>query len=203
MKKAILILFAAILGASFLPFPSPAADDKTSSAKSNTQGETMERVEGFFVMPTGRVQYAAVRENRRLVNALYRPSSAAGGNLRLTSQPMTGLPPAKQPQAGPSQNKARNSSVESLLGETVVNRQDHKIGRVYDLIVNAHGTIEYVVVDSRDYLTPVPYKFFSRNAEGDLVVNAAPSALAGAPKYRKPAYAVDPNLKRQWFGYWR
>jgi sporulation protein YlmC with PRC-barrel domain len=126
------------------------------------------------------------------------PDSGLGGD-QLAAGTDTGAPAGEMAGAPAMQFTAADFSAERLMGTPVQAMDNSSIGEVRDIIFNADGDIQAVVIDVGGFLgvgeKPVAVSFdsISVQQQGDqvaLVVNATQDQLQNAPTF-EPAAPVN------------
>jgi sporulation protein YlmC with PRC-barrel domain len=88
-----------------------------------------------------------------------------------------------------------------IIGESVVNRQDEKLGKIHDLVIDAHeGRLAYAVLSMGGKYFAMPWTAFEfANTENKLVLDVDKKKLQDAPGFDKKDKWPD-FADRSWGG---
>lgn len=78
-------------------------------------------------------------------------------------------------------------SASTIIGESVVNREDEKIGKIHDLVIEANaGRLAYAVLSFSGKLFAMPWSAFEfSNTEHKLILDVDKKKLNEAPGFDK------------------
>jgi sporulation protein YlmC with PRC-barrel domain len=123
---------------------------------------------------------------------------AAEQTKPMSSEKQTPQPMASQPKGESAQKGQMNTDrVSQIIGKTVVDSQDKKVGEVEDLLTD-NGRISYVILSHGGLLgigekyVPIPWNQFASqggkvrvDSSGDIMVNISKERLEKAPNFAK------------------
>ena len=74
-----------------------------------------------------------------------------------------------------------------VIGETVINRQDEKLGKIHDLVIDANaGRLAYAVLAASGKYFAMPWRSFEfSNTEDKLILDVDKEKLETAPGFDK------------------
>ncbi len=78
-------------------------------------------------------------------------------------------------------------SASKIIGEAVINRQDEKLGKIHELVIDANaGRLAYAVLASSGKYFAMPWKAFEfANTENKLILDVDKKKLEAAPGFDK------------------
>lgn len=84
-------------------------------------------------------------------------------------------------------------SASKIIGESVVSRDDQKLGKIDELVIDANaGRLAYAVLSFKGKHFAMPWKAFEfSNTENKLVLNVDKKKLEAAPGFDKDAKLPD------------
>jgi sporulation protein YlmC with PRC-barrel domain len=124
---------------------------------------------------------------------------AVAQQSRPMSQNQTSQPLASQARAENSQKSEMNTDrVSQIIGKTIVDSQNQKVGQVEDLLMDSGHCVGYVILSHGGLLgigekyVPIPWSQFASeggkvrvDSSGDIVVNIPKAKLENAPNFAK------------------
>lgn len=120
-----------------------------------------------------------------------------------STEPQQGKQSSTETQPQPQEQAAvqGTAKISEVLGKSVVNRDNEKLGTAEDVVINQNGDLEYLVLSRGgvlgigDRLIPLPWDAVQLNKEkGVIVVDIHEQQLTNAPSYAKDDWKAFEQL---------